>query len=198
MGAGDEHNNMAEPTEVEGLRKKNPHRFIVDDALNDDNSTVTFHPDVMEEMDFFRGGHVKIRGKRQKLTVAVSLPDDTCEVPKVRMNKVMRKNLKVHLGDVVIVHNCEDCKYGKRIHVLPFEDSIEGVTGNLFDTYLKPYFMEAVVLPAAPLLFQEAMKGSMTNPVAMTTTICTIKCFGKLIEESQNWVRATLVLQAHF
>jgi len=115
----------------------------VDDALNDDNSTVTFHPDVMEEMDFFRGGHVKIRGKRQKLTVAVSLPDDTCEVPKVRMNKVMRKNLKVHLGDVVIVHNCEDCKYGKRICVLPFEDSIEGVTGNLFETYLKPYFMEA-------------------------------------------------------
>merc|ERR1719409_1312760 len=125
------------------IRKKNPHRFIVDDALNDDNSTVTFHPDVMEEMDFFRGGHVKIRGKRQKLTVAVSLPDDTCEVPKVRMNKVMRKNLKVHLGDVVIIHNCEDCKYGKRIHVLPFEDSIEGVSGNLFDTYLKPYFMEA-------------------------------------------------------
>jgi len=59
------------------------------------------------------------------------------------MNKVMRKNLKVLLGDVVIVHNCEDCKYGKKIHILPFEDSIEGVTGNLFDTYLKPYFMEA-------------------------------------------------------
>merc|ERR1712057_126905 len=129
--------------ELETLRKKNPHRFIVDDALNDDNSTVTFHPDVMEEMDFFRGGHVKIRGKRQKMTVAVSLPDDECDAPKIRMNKVMRKNLKVHLGDVVIVHNCEDCKYGKRIHVLPFEDSIEGVSGNLFDTYLKPYFMEA-------------------------------------------------------
>merc|ERR1711977_583581 len=135
--------NMAVADETEAIRKKNPHRFIVDDALNDDNSTVTFHPDVMEEMGFFRGGHVKIRGKRQKLTVAVSLPDDTCEVPKVRMNKVMRKNLKVHLGDVVIVHNCEDCKYGKRICVLPFEDSIEGVTGNLFETYLKPYFMEA-------------------------------------------------------
>merc|ERR1711912_30844 len=132
-----------ESVDGEALRRKNPHRFIVDDSLNDDNSTVTFHPDVMEEMDFFRGGHVKIRGKRQKMTVAVSLPDEECDAPKIRMNKVMRKNLKVHLGDVVIVHNCEDCKYGKRIHVLPFEDSIEGVSGNLFDTYLKPYFMEA-------------------------------------------------------
>jgi len=27
--------------------------------------------------------------------------------------------------------------------VLPFSDSIEGVTGNLFDVYLKPYFLEA-------------------------------------------------------
>lgn len=27
--------------------------------------------------------------------------------------------------------------------MLPFSDSIEGVTGNLFDVYLKPYFLEA-------------------------------------------------------
>jgi transitional endoplasmic reticulum ATPase len=33
--------------------------------------------------------------------------------------------------------------YGKRIHVLPLDDTIEGVTGNLFEVYLKPYFLEA-------------------------------------------------------
>ncbi|CAD7700898.1 unnamed protein product, partial [Ostreobium quekettii] len=38
---------------------------------------------------------------------------------------------------------CTDIKYGKRIHVLPIDDTIEGLTGNLFDTYLKPYFLEA-------------------------------------------------------
>jgi len=38
---------MAAPVDPDVMRKKNPHRFIVDDALNDDNSTVTFHPDVM-------------------------------------------------------------------------------------------------------------------------------------------------------
>jgi len=57
------------------------------------------------------------------------------------MNKVMRKNLKVYLGDIVIIHNCDDCKYGKRIHVLPFEDSLEGVYGDIFSMYLKPYFI---------------------------------------------------------
>lgn len=31
----------------------------------------------------------------------------------------------------------------QRIHVLPFEDTIEGISGNLFDAFLKPYFQEA-------------------------------------------------------
>ncbi len=38
---------------------------------------------------------------------------------------------------------CTDVKYGQRIHVLPIDDTIEGVTGNLFDAFLKPYFLEA-------------------------------------------------------
>ena len=38
---------------------------------------------------------------------------------------------------------CADVKYGKRIHVLPIDDTIEGITGNLFDAFLKPYFLEA-------------------------------------------------------
>nr|DAD45798.1 TPA_asm: hypothetical protein HUJ06_004028 [Nelumbo nucifera] len=41
------------------------------------------------------------------------------------------------------VHQCPDVKYGKRVHILPVDDTIEGVTGNLFDAYLKPYFLEA-------------------------------------------------------
>uniref|UniRef100_A0A4W5L6B5 CDC48 domain-containing protein n=1 Tax=Hucho hucho TaxID=62062 RepID=A0A4W5L6B5_9TELE len=41
------------------------------------------------------------------------------------------------------VHACPDVKYGVRIHVLPIDDTIEGLTGNLFDVFLKPYFLEA-------------------------------------------------------
>jgi transitional endoplasmic reticulum ATPase len=31
---------------------------------------------------------------------------------------------------------------GKRVHILPFEDTIEGITGNLTQTYLIPYFKD--------------------------------------------------------
>lgn len=78
-----------------------------------------------------------LQGKKRKDTVCIVLADETCDEPKIRMNKVVRANLRVRLGDVVSVHQCADVKYGKRIHVLPLDDSIEGVTGNIFDAYLK-------------------------------------------------------------
>lgn len=57
-------------------------------------------------------------------------------------HQVVRKNLRVRLADIVTVNPMPDVPYGKRVHVLPIDDTIEGVTGNLFDVYLKPYFLE--------------------------------------------------------
>ncbi|WRX23995.1 CDC48 [Theobroma cacao] len=124
-------------------RKKAPNRLVVDEAINDDNSVVSLHPDTMEKLQLFRGDTILIKGKKRKDTICIALADDTCDEPKIRMNKVVRSNLRVRLGDVVSVHQCPDVKYGKRVHILPVDDTIEGVTGNLFDAYLKPYFLEA-------------------------------------------------------
>ena len=84
-----------------------------------------------------------LKGKKRKDTVCIVLADETCEANKIRLNKIVRKNLRVRLGDVVHVNACPDVKYGARIHVLPIDDTIEGVEGNLFDVFLKPYFLEA-------------------------------------------------------
>ena len=78
-----------------------------------------------------------VQGKKRKDTICIAIVDDKCDESKIRMNKVVRNNLRVRLGDVVSVHQCPDVKYGKRVHILPIDDSIEGVTGNLFDAYLK-------------------------------------------------------------
>jgi transitional endoplasmic reticulum ATPase len=106
-------------------------------------SLSALHPDRMDELQFFRGDTVLIKGKRRRNTVCIVLADETVEPGKVRMNKCVRKNLKVRLGDLVSVHTCPDVKFGKRIHVLPMADTVEGLQGNLFDTFLKPYFLES-------------------------------------------------------
>ena len=61
------------------------------------------------------------------------LSDDTVSDEKIRMNRVVRNNLRVRLGDVVAIQSCPDVKYGKRVHVLPIDDSVEGLTGNWFE-----------------------------------------------------------------
>lgn len=124
-------------------KKKSPNRLIVDEALNDDNSAVSMHPAKMDALQLFRGDTILIKGKKRRDTICIVLGDEQCEEPKIRMNKVVRANLRVRLGDIVSVHQCPDVKYGKRVHILPIDDTIEGLTGNLFDVYLKPYFLES-------------------------------------------------------
>ena len=124
-------------------KKRSPNRLIVDDATNDDNSVISLSPAKMEELSLFRGDTVLIKGKKGRDTVCIVLADETCDDSSVRMNKVVRKNLRVRLADIVTVSTCGDVPYGKRVHILPLDDTIEGVSGNLFDVYLKPYFLEA-------------------------------------------------------
>ncbi|RZB74867.1 Cell division cycle protein 48-like [Glycine soja] len=118
-------------------RKKSPNRLVVDEAVNDDNSVVAMHPQTLKKLQLFRGDTILVKGKKRKDTVCIALRDENCEESKIRMNKVLRSNLRVRLGDAVSVHSCPDVKYGKRVHILPIDDTIEGVTGNLFDAYLK-------------------------------------------------------------
>jgi transitional endoplasmic reticulum ATPase len=81
-------------------------------------------------------------GKKRRDTVLICLSSDDVEEGRIQVNKVARNNLRVKLGDLVTVHQCLDIKYGKRVHILPFDDSIEGLSGNIFDVYLKPYCLE--------------------------------------------------------
>ena len=135
---------VAQPVGLSREVKRSPNRLIVDEAHGEgDNSVVMLSLQKMEELQLFRGDTVLIKGKKKHETVCVAIMDEDTEDGKIRMNKTVRKNLRVKLGDVVSIHNTGEVPYGKAIHVLPFDDSVEGISGNLFDTYLKPYFQEA-------------------------------------------------------
>ena len=72
--------------------------------MNDDNSVVALNLQKMDELQLFRGDTVLLKGKKRKDTVCIVLADENCEEGKIRMNKAVRKNLRVRLGDVVSVH----------------------------------------------------------------------------------------------
>ena len=68
------------------------------------------------------------------------------------MNKGTRKNLRVRLGDVVIVSAIPELPNAEQVKILPFADTIEGLTGDLTQTYIVPYFRDA---------FRPVMKGDV-------------------------------------
>ncbi|KAL0846706.1 hypothetical protein Bca101_019952 [Brassica carinata] len=80
-------------------RKKSPNRLVVDEAINDDRtlSPLSIPPPWKSSNS---------SGKKWKDTVCIALAGDSCEEPKIRMNKVVRSNLRVRLGDVVSIHQC--------------------------------------------------------------------------------------------
>ncbi|SCU92561.1 LAMI_0E11034g1_1 [Lachancea mirantina] len=124
-------------------RKKKDNTLIVDDAVNDDNSVIAINSNTMDLLQLFRGDTVLVKGKKRKDTVLIVLLDDELENGVCRVNRVVRNNLRIRLGDLVTIHACSDIKYATRISVLPIADTVEGLTGSLFDVFLKPYFVEA-------------------------------------------------------
>merc|ERR1712123_297688 len=140
------HTNMSGENDLSTAilqEKSKPNRLVVDDSVSDDNSVVSLSQEKMDELQLFRGDTIMIKGKKRKDTVAIVMSDDTLSNEKIRVPRVMRSNIRVRLGDVVALVPCPDIKYGKRVHVLPIDDSIEGVSGDLFNVFLKPYFTEA-------------------------------------------------------
>ena len=56
---------------------------------------------------------------------------------------MVRKNLRVRLGDIVTIKPAQDVPNLTKVHILPIDDTIEGITGDLAQTYLIPYFRDA-------------------------------------------------------
>ena len=126
-------------------RKKAPNKLQVEDSPQDDNSVIELTQAKMDELKIFKGDAVVLKGKKRKETIAIALTNESEEAKDMHilMNKVVRRNLRVRIGDTVSVHAMpNDVPNAAKIHVLPFADSIEGITGNITQTYLIPYFKD--------------------------------------------------------
>lgn len=142
-GSMSEQELSASPTPTSGeAGKATSSRFIVDDAINDDYSVVTVSKSDMDQASLFRGDTVQLTGKLRKTSIAIVLSDVNQLSGRIRIHSAMRKNLKVRLGDIVKIAHMPNLPYGKRVSILPIKDSLEGITGNLFEVFLKPFFSD--------------------------------------------------------
>ncbi|KAH9376005.1 hypothetical protein HPB48_010190 [Haemaphysalis longicornis] len=88
--------------------KQKPNRVLVEESINDDNSVVSLSQANMDELSLFRGDTVLLNGKKQRETVCIVLPYETCPSEKICMDRCVRNNRRVRLGDVVRIQPCPD------------------------------------------------------------------------------------------
>lgn len=50
--------------------------------------------------------------------------------------------IRLRLGDTVTISALSDIKYAKSVSIAPFADTIEGISGDIFEVYVKPYFKD--------------------------------------------------------
>ncbi|CAD6209506.1 unnamed protein product [Miscanthus lutarioriparius] len=124
-------------------KKKAANKLVVEEPTDDDVNICNLHPTTMEKLSIFRGDVVLLKGKRRRDTVCIAMADEGCGEHALGINRSVRSNLRVRLGDVVSVHPCRDAAFGAKVHVLPLDDTVEGLTGDLFEAYLRPHFLNA-------------------------------------------------------
>ena len=85
-------------------------KLVVDESINDDNSVISLSSKRMEELELFKGDTVLLKGKKNRSTVCIILPDDTTDDNSIRLNKCIRNNLRVKLGDYIYISQFDDIK----------------------------------------------------------------------------------------
>nr|CCC93719.1 putative Transitional endoplasmic reticulum ATPase [Trypanosoma congolense IL3000] len=130
-------------TDVTLTKKLKNNKLIADDLGGDDNSVAMMNPVRMDALGIFRGDIIQLKGKRNRSTVCTVLEDDDCPEGSIKVNKTTRRNIRILLGDIICVTQRADVPYGNRVHILPIDDTVKNLTGDLFETFLKPFFLEA-------------------------------------------------------
>jgi len=84
-------------------KKKAPYKLQCEESKLDDNSTVELTQAKMDELKIFKGDCVLLKGKKRKETVCIALLTEDAEQKdeEIRTNKVVRRNLRLRMGDTV-------------------------------------------------------------------------------------------------
>ena len=109
-----------------------------------DDSVVQITKKKVDELKLVKSQTVILKGRKRKELILILLPDETNTLSdnKVRLNEVSRNNLGVKIGDLITIKTFQTPSFATRVKILPIEDTVKGIIGNLAFDYLIPYFKD--------------------------------------------------------
>lgn len=115
-------------------------RFVVSDLLEEIDSVLLISSKMIENLNIFQNDVVRITGNKRRQMICHVLIDNITEYDKICLSHNICRNIQVQLGEKITLDQCPDIKNATRVQVLPFSDTINELTENLFECYLEPYF----------------------------------------------------------
>ncbi|CAF5069369.1 unnamed protein product, partial [Rotaria sp. Silwood1] len=177
-------------------RNERPNHLIIDNAINDDNSVVILSQKKMDELQLFCGATVLLKSEKHRETVCDIDISVLCPINRIQMNHVVRNNLRARLGDIVSIQGLKDVQHGKHISVLPIDDTVQGITGNLLKVYLKSYFVDnpyrpvregdVFIVHAAMHAVEFKVIKTEPSPYCIVTSRTIIHCDGDPIKREEE------------
>lgn len=70
-------------------------KFIVDESQSDDHTAVYLASETISSLGLFSGDTVLLKGKKRKCSIGIVVEDDSLGDTRIRLNKVMRSNLRL-------------------------------------------------------------------------------------------------------
>lgn len=107
-----------------------PYLLTAEEATSADSSVVTVNPKKAEELGLMAGDTVRLKGKRDRETLCALQVSDKVGEGAIQLSAVTRSNLRLTLGDSLKMYQCDSVKHGTSIKVLPFSDTMAGLTNE--------------------------------------------------------------------
>ncbi|ELA42566.1 AAA family ATPase, CDC48 subfamily [Vittaforma corneae ATCC 50505] len=127
---------------------------------------ICLHPDCADGIlgfDVFLYGPVLVKGKKQKENILTVQFDDSIPRMVAVLSKDARNNLSVRINDYVKVYDIKvnDIPPAVEVSFFPVEDSVEKISGDIFSSYIEPFFNQKRIYISAGNIYN-IKSGAMT------------------------------------
>lgn len=118
----------------------NAHLVLDPPSLNLEITQIGIGMSVARRYKVKDNNYLLVRGKGRRESILIVKILDIDQKSVVYLSKHARNNLRVRIQDFCKVENCTSLKKVVSAVIRPIYDTIKNVKGNIFDTYLVPYF----------------------------------------------------------
>ncbi|KAF8820104.1 hypothetical protein IE077_003563 [Cardiosporidium cionae] len=117
----------------------------IEATKKEENSMIFMNPNRMKELGIFKGDTVLLKGRKQRETVAIAIPDESLDKASAALPSSIRNNLRSWIDSTVRIFPFNDIKVAKSMFLLPFGDTLKAFPEDFdaFEKLVKPFFHQS-------------------------------------------------------